>query len=191
MIPQTDFEQVNRRWLISYSPNTWVWLWKKLWRRKIFHQDKIVIWRLLDHGFFTHRHAEVWGFNFGLCPCCSNVVETINHLFHGCTNICCSWDTLGMHLVGTGWRISSCRIPYGKSSREVSCILTITPYPSFWLLRCLIVSRGREKTSVIRELVVRSLLGGSSLPLSLMWRPSCKPTAMRKRDGSGGKIWNF
>lgn len=100
--PHSDFTQLNQWWHIDYSHNTWIRLWKKVWGCRVFHHDMILLWRIFNHGLFTHRRAQVRGVNNGVCPCCFGAIETINHLFFGCRNVRHRWGTLGVLLTSIG-----------------------------------------------------------------------------------------
>lgn len=105
LTPRTNFEQLNRRWDVNFFANTWICLWKKLHGYRTLHQDKIVLWQILNHGFFTYRCAQTWGVNLDACPCCNNQIEMTSHLFFECRNLRRKWATIAVTLVGTGLEV--------------------------------------------------------------------------------------
>lgn len=67
----------------------------------MFYRDKILIWRVLNHGFFHDRRAMIWGVHTSLCPCYNLHQESIEHLFYSCFNLHRRWATIAVHLSGS------------------------------------------------------------------------------------------
>lgn len=95
---QMDYSQSNRRWQVNWTVGQWMSCWKKLWGSPLFHRDKILLWRVINHGLFHNRRALLWGMNDGLCPRCRMHEETINHLFFECRSVCWRWATVAIFM---------------------------------------------------------------------------------------------
>lgn len=96
-----DFSQLNRRWRVNLTAEQWVSIWKRLCSSLTLHKDWILIWQVLNHGFFHNKRARTWGMNDGICPCCHNQVETIEHMFFECRFVRRRWATIAVCLMGS------------------------------------------------------------------------------------------
>lgn len=99
--PRTDFAKLNYRWNVDSPEAVWIHFWKCLKGSLSFHIDKIIIWRVLHHGYFHHRRARIWGVHSRACPCCNVGIELITHLFFGCRNLQRRWATIAVLFAGS------------------------------------------------------------------------------------------
>ncbi|KAL3686372.1 hypothetical protein R1sor_008946 [Riccia sorocarpa] len=72
----------------------WSTRWKALWKGHQSARNKLWIWRLYRHAFFTKSRGAKMGVCDDTCPRCSLMEETIEHLFWGCQRTEDSWRTL-------------------------------------------------------------------------------------------------
>lgn len=80
-IAKDDYSTINRRWNWIGAQENWKAYWKKLWRGWALATSRMLIWRIVQHGFATNHKAKKWNVNDGACPRCDLHQETINHLF--------------------------------------------------------------------------------------------------------------
>lgn len=99
--PGLDCTHLNRRWHNNLTRGKWVSIWKKVWGSMTFHHDRVVIWRVLQHGFFTNKRALIWKVNEGNCPLCHIHTETTEHLFFECWYVRRRWAAIVVRLMGT------------------------------------------------------------------------------------------
>lgn len=76
-------------------------IWKKVRGSQTFHHDRIIIWRVLNHRFFTNKGARLWGVNDGVCPRCKAHEETMEHMFFQCNSVHRRWATIAVWLMGS------------------------------------------------------------------------------------------
>lgn len=74
---------------------------RKFWGSIIFVRDKICLWCIVNHDYFHHLRAQIWGVHSGTCPYCNSLPESINHMFFNCCNLKWRWDTLAVMLAGS------------------------------------------------------------------------------------------
>lgn len=99
--PRADFSQLNRRWRTNLADQQWIRIWKKVWGSPTFERDKVLIWRVLNHGLFHNRRARIWGMNDRLYPRWRTHTESIEHMLFGCKSAHRRWVAIGVRLVGT------------------------------------------------------------------------------------------
>lgn len=99
--PRVLTSSLNVHWGTDLVAMDWIHFWKKIWGSSLFLRDKICLWHVLNHGYFHHLQARIWGVHPGTCPCCNSLPESIDHLFFGCRNLRCRWATLAVILAGT------------------------------------------------------------------------------------------
>lgn len=92
----------------------WVWMWKKLWSSLTFHRDWVLIWRILNHGFYHNRRGLIWGMSDSLCPYCHSHTESIEHLFFECCYVRRRWAGIVVWLMGSWLAPTSMKGSLGK-----------------------------------------------------------------------------
>ena len=90
-LPYIDQSHLNRRWGCTLTGQEWSKLWGCLWAPGAHARTKFVIWRLLQHGFFTNVRGAIWKVCEALCPICGQTGETIAHLFFECEEVKQRW----------------------------------------------------------------------------------------------------
>ncbi|KAL3698053.1 hypothetical protein R1sor_012129 [Riccia sorocarpa] len=58
-------EELHEKWRLGGSKYTWAARWKKLWQTWASTRTKLLIWRVLKHGFYTGEKAEKCGHDPG------------------------------------------------------------------------------------------------------------------------------
>lgn len=94
----TYFVKLNCRWRVNFDVGNWIRFWKKLWGSPTMYKDKVILWHVLNHGYFHQKRAMIWRVHNGICPCCNLQPKTIEHLFFGCKNLKCRWATIAILL---------------------------------------------------------------------------------------------
>ncbi|KAL3678645.1 hypothetical protein R1sor_021601 [Riccia sorocarpa] len=72
------------RWDLNWSVLQWAQLCKGLCGTGLHRRDLLFLWRVLARAFFTGSRAVRMRVADGLCPYCSQEVETVAHLFFLC-----------------------------------------------------------------------------------------------------------
>lgn len=99
--PWVDFCELNRRWRTNLIATKWVRIWKKVWGSFTFYRDRVLIWRVLNLGFFHNRRAKIWGMSTGLSLHCHTHIETLEHMIFECRTIRRRWASIAVQLVGS------------------------------------------------------------------------------------------
>lgn len=79
-LPKTCFVKLNRRWRVNFDAKNWIRFWKKLWGLLTVYKDKVILWHVLNHGFFHHWRAMIWGVRTSICPSCNLKQSNISFL---------------------------------------------------------------------------------------------------------------
>jgi hypothetical protein len=79
-------------------------------------RTKFLIWRLIQHGFFTASWGALWGVCDAVCPLCNLHDESTQHLFFVCPNVHQRWVTLIQLLDRT-----SCSFGQVQSPMDIIC----------------------------------------------------------------------
>lgn len=189
--PRTDFTKLNYRWQVDMDAVSWIRFWKHLWGSMLFYRDKIYVWRVLNHGYFHHKRAYIWGIHSGICPCCSSQSESINHLFFGCRKLRRRWATLVVLFAGS---------PLASVSRQNSLwgiikvgILSAGIVLSRWwsLSTCSSAFGAKEMKLGTREIVGRFLFVSLSVPLSPTSRLCWMSALAQRKEESGNPSCRF
>lgn len=81
------FSQINTRWDTLCLDGDWTKFWKTTWSGWGLLHSRLIIWRILQHGYFTNVCEAWWDVYTNECPCCQQPGKSITHLFY-------NWDRL-------------------------------------------------------------------------------------------------
>lgn len=54
-------ESLNRHWATLGRKNTWQPSWKAMWAGWSLARAWLIIWRVLQHAYYTNARGEIWG----------------------------------------------------------------------------------------------------------------------------------
>lgn len=77
-------KNLNSRWLVTHSVDTWRRRWKRIWHFDLLFRNKIFLWRVFSGGLFTMRKTCIIKRSDGICTRCWVGEETLSHLFFEC-----------------------------------------------------------------------------------------------------------
>lgn len=69
-------------------------VWKRLWGGWGHPRARLMIWRIINHGYFTNAHGLKWRKCKDKCPAYEGNGESISHLFRDCVEVDLQWSTL-------------------------------------------------------------------------------------------------
>lgn len=67
----------------------------------LFNKTRIMVWRIIQHGFFTGSRALKFTMSNGIYPRCKGKVENVDHLFFSCNHSKSRWAEIASNLRGT------------------------------------------------------------------------------------------
>jgi hypothetical protein len=65
-----------------------------VWQGWGHNSSRFIIWRLLQHRFYTNSRGAVWKVCKAVCPVCLGPAESTLHLFFLCPEVQQQWSTL-------------------------------------------------------------------------------------------------
>lgn len=87
-------EALNQRWEIKVVPMSWGPFWKFLWSGWGLPQAQLILWRVLNHGYFTNHWGAIWGVTPDFCPICKLLGESTQDLFFDYEKFNQCWDLI-------------------------------------------------------------------------------------------------
>ncbi|KAL3700212.1 hypothetical protein R1sor_018234 [Riccia sorocarpa] len=95
---EEEAEDLSHKWIQGgRSPSridSWSNRWRQLWRSTATSRSKLWIWRVLKHGFWTGERAAKIGVSSADCRRCGFQLETVDHMFWGCSMVSSTWAEL-------------------------------------------------------------------------------------------------
>lgn len=72
--------RLNQRWSTMYITLQRQVFWRKLWTRQGHPCSRLLMWRVLQHGYYTNVQGGIWLMCADICPLCLQDGETTIHL---------------------------------------------------------------------------------------------------------------
>lgn len=96
LLPNQSYSatRLNQHWGCSFSPSQWQKYWRKLWTCRGHPGARLLIWRVIQHGYYTNARGAVWTVCTNICPICLWDGENTQHLFFECPRLASRWDEL-------------------------------------------------------------------------------------------------
>jgi hypothetical protein len=95
-----NFAQLNARWTLNWISAAWAKLWQNLWKGSGHPWSQLVLWRVLQHSFYTNSRGALWGVSLPECPRCHLHKESIVHVFFLCQEVRLRWSSILSLLAG-------------------------------------------------------------------------------------------
>jgi hypothetical protein len=84
---EPNFHEWNRRWGGVDSLTDWLKRWRKLWTSLCHLRARLMVWRVLQEGFYNNVRGHIWKKCNKRCPLCKRGEETTKN-FMKKSNVC-------------------------------------------------------------------------------------------------------
>lgn len=165
-----EFKKCNR-WSTNADTIHWICIWKKVRESSSFNKIRIMVWRIVQHGFFIGSRALKFTVSDGICSRCKEGIEDIRHLFFTCDYNRQRWMELAHELRRssfegyfddlTPWSIFQ-RVIGSVQRNVVQLFVFVEMITTLWDKRNKLQFLGKRIITLLRVIVQYALFNGKA-----------------------------